>query len=343
MSDSLARMKALVTGYPVMEGSFLHDAFSPVAAEMDELTDVTLPAALDAHMPDTALGADLDRVALAYGVTRKAAAAAVGEVTFTGTPGTVIGKAVPVSTQAGFVFLTNSQVTIPSGGAVSVTVTAALPGTRGNVAAGAVSMVPISVAGVDTVTNSLAMVGGADAETDSDFRERLLLKIRLPSASDIESDYVRWAREVQGVDDARCVGLWNGPGTVKVIIAGSGMQPADTETRQRCADYLETVRPIGANITVASVTSFVVNIEACVVLGVGHSLSAAQDAFIAAVQAYFKNHGFASTYLSHAQIGALLLSVEGVRDYSELQLNGQAANVELEDEQVPTIGTVTLA
>lgn len=342
MSDSLARMKALVTGYPVIEGSFLHDAFSPVAAEIDTLTDETLPAAMDAHMPDTAMATDLDRVAAAYGVTRKAAAAAVGEVTFTGTPGTVIGASVPVSTQAGFVFLTNSQVTIPAGGAVNVTVTAALPGARGNVGAGAVSMVPISLAGVDSVTNSLVMVGGADAESDTAFRERLLLKIQLPSASGIESDYVRWAREVQGVDDARCVGLWAGPGTVKVIIAGAGMQPADSETRQRCADYLETLRPIGAQITVASVVSVVVNVVANVDLAAGYTLPGVTAAFSATVQAYFEDHAFVSNYLSYAKMGALLLSVDGVLDYTGLLLNGAASNVALTDEQVPTLGTVTL-
>jgi uncharacterized phage protein gp47/JayE len=331
-----------VTGYPVTEGSFLHDAFAPVAKEIDTLTDVTLPDALDAHMPDTATEGDLDRVAKAYGVTRKQADKAVGEVTFTGTPGTVIGAAVPVSTQAGFVFLTDALATIAAGGTVTVGVTAAQPGTRGNVSAGSVAVVPISVAGVDSITNSQPMAGGADAEDDDSFRERLLLKIRLPSASGIESDYVRWAREVQGVEDARCAGLWDGPGTVKVIIAGAGMQPADSETLERCEDYLETVRPIGAQITVVSVESVVVNIAATVTLSAGYTLAVVKDAFSTAIQAYFKDQAFSTNYLSYAKAGALLLSVAGVLDYSGLLLNGAASNVALTDEQVPTLGTVTL-
>lgn len=343
MSDSLARMKALVTGYPVTEGSFLNDAFAPVAVEVDTLEDETLPAALDAHMPDTALGSDLDRVAVAYGITRKAAAAAVGEVTFVGTPGAPIGAAVPVSTQAGIVFLTNAQATVPAGGTVTVGVTAALIGAAGNVAAGAVCVIPISLAGVDSVTNSQPMAGGADAEDDDSYRERLLLKIRLPSASGIASDYVRWAREAQGVDDARCVGLWNGAGTVKVIIAGSGMQPADADTQQRCAAYLETVRPIGAQVTVASVTAVPVNIAATVTLAAGYTLAAITAAFSAAIQAYFNDQAFTVNYLSFAKVGALLLSVEGVLDYTGLLLNGAASNVALTDEQVPSLGTVTLS
>ena len=342
MSDSLSRMKGQVTGYQVHEGSYLHDAFAPVALELDTLTDQTLPAALDAHMPDTATGADLDRVAAAYGMARKAAAFAVGEVTVTGTPGAVIAQNVPVSTAGGTIFLTDAVATIPSGGVVNIPVTAALAGVTGNVPTGSVTVLPIGVAGVHETTNSQPMTGGADAESDTSLRERLLMKLRLPSASGTESDYVRWARDVQGVAAARCVGLWNGPGTVKVIIAGDGMTAADAETIDRCADYLASVRPIGAQVTVVSVSALTVNISANVDLQPGYTPEGAAAEFAEAVYDYFATHAFASDYLSHAQIGALLLRVEGVSDYTDLLLNGISANISLDDDQVPALGTVTL-
>ena len=343
MSDSLARMKGRVVGYQAQEGSFLHDAFAPVAVEVDALTDETLHAALDAHMPDSATGSDLDRVALAYGVTRKAAAFTVGAATFTGTEGTEIAQYVPVSTQAGFVFLTDTQAVIPASGMVTVPVTAAQAGSRGNVPAGTVTVLPISVAGAASVINSQPMTGGADTESDDSLRERFLLRIRLPSASGTPSDYVRWAREVQGVADARCVGLWAGPGTVKVIIAGDGMEPADTETLDRCTDYIATMRPIGAQVTVASVSAVMVNITATVSLTAGYTLAGVTAAFSEAVQAYFKDQAFSSNYLSYARVGALLLNVDGVMDYSGLTLNSQTSNVALLDEQVPTLGVVMLS
>ncbi|NCB37105.1 MAG: baseplate j family protein, partial [Clostridia bacterium] len=188
MSDSLARMKGRVTGYQVHEGSYLHDAFAPVALELDTIVDQTLPAALDAHMPDTAAGADLDRVAAAYGVARKAAVYAVGEVTVTGLPATEIAQNVPISTRGGTIFLTDAVATIPTGGVVIIPVTAAQAGSAGNVAAGTVTVLPIGVAGVYEATNAQPMVGGADVESDTSLRERLLMKLRLPSASGTESD-----------------------------------------------------------------------------------------------------------------------------------------------------------
>ncbi len=133
-------------------------------------------------------------------------------------------------------------------------------------------------------------------------------------------DYLAWLREnanatpfgtseviqsgSRAVDDARCVSLWNGPGTVKVIIAGEGMHPADTETLQQCEDYLEVVRPIGAQITVASVASVMVDISATVVLEIGYTLQTVTAAFSAAVQVNFRDQGFSADYLSHAKVGA---------------------------------------
>ena len=41
-------------------------------------------------------------------------------------------------------------------------------------------------------------------------------------------------------------------------------------------------------------------------------------------------------------IGKILLDTEGVTDYSNLKLNGTAENVNLTEEQIAVIGTVTL-
>lgn len=57
---------------------------------------------------------------------------------------------------------------------------------------------------------------------------------------------------------------------------------------------------------------------------------------------YFRQTGFSLNYVSLAQIGKLILGVEGIKDYKDLQLNGEAANVELTNEQLPVVGKVVL-
>lgn len=342
MSGALDRIMARQTAYPAGEGTFLFDAFSPVAEELDALTDEYMPVALASVMPDTALEEDLDRIAAAYGLNRKPAAKATGAVTLTGTAGTVIEAGTYVATEGGLGFRTIADATIPEGGSVSADVVAVEAGAAFNVAAGMVVVVPMTLVGVTGVTNSAAMSGGADVETDASFRDRLLLRIRLPAASGCEADYIRWAREVSGVGAAACIPVWNGPGTVKVVVAGDGLVPAGEAVVEAVADHLSAVRPIGAQVTVVSVVSLSVNISAKLTLEDGFSVEGVTPDIQAAISAEIAQSGFGATYLSRARVGASILQVRGVLDYSNLLLNGSTANIPLTNEQVPVLGTVTL-
>lgn len=343
MSGALGRISARQTAYPAGEGTFLFDAFSPVAAEIDAMTDEYMPAALAAVLPDTAFGAGLDLVAAAYGLTRKPAAYASGAVVFTGLPDTVIEVGTQVSTEGGVVFRSTALATIPEGGSVQVPVIAAETGAAANVAAGMVTVIPMTVVGVTAVANPAAISGGADLETDASFRDRLLLRIRLPAASGCEADYVRWAREVAGVGAAACIPTWDGAGTVKVIIAGDSLVPAGAAVVAAVEAHLAAVRPIGALVTVVSVVSLTVDVSVTLTLEAGLTLSGVQADVEAAIAAEIALSGFGATYFSWARVGAAILKVRGVLDYANLLLNGAGTNITLTSEQVPVLGTVTLA
>lgn len=344
MSDAISRIKARVTAYPAVEGTFLHDAIAPVASEVDLFTDSYLPAALDAVMPDTALEEDLDRVAGAYGMTRQPATTATGKVTFTGTALTVIPAGTLVSTESGRVYATDIETTIPDGNTTIIAdVTAVESGAAYNMPAASLTVLPLALVGVTAVTNAEAISGGADIESDASLRERLLMRIRLPSASGCPADYVRWAREVPGIAAAACVPLWDGAGTVKVIVAGSGMTPAGAEIITDVEEYIESVRPIGATVTVVSVTPLAVNVVATLVLESGYTVEGVQAAVEVALEAVIAASEFGATSLPISHIGAALLTVPGITDYSGLTLNAAAANVSLTSEEVPELGTVTLS
>lgn len=341
--SALDRMIARVTGYPVVEGSLVFDALSPVAAELDSITDEVLPEALDAVMPDTAVADDLDRVALVYGVTRKGAVAAAGEVTFVGTVGTLIAAGTPVSTATGLIYVTTIEETIPDGGSVTVPITANGADAEHNVGIGEINTLPVPLAGVTSVSNAAAVGGGTAAESDDALRVRLLLRIKLPSASGTSADYVRWALEVPGVAAAQCIGLWNGAGTVKVVIAGPDMTSPDEATRQRAADYIEAVRPIGATVTVVSAQTLAVNVAATLTLAATYTTQSVQADVEAAIGRVLQDFELGSGVLSYARVGAALLTVQGVLDYSGMTINGAAGNLSLTAEQIPTLAGVTLS
>lgn len=65
------------------------------------------------------------------------------------------------------------------------------------------------------------MVGGEDTEGDSSLLNRYYAKVRSPGTSGNRADYLIWALDIPGVGAAQVQPLWNGPGTVKVVIIGT--------------------------------------------------------------------------------------------------------------------------
>lgn len=120
------------------------------------------------------------------------------------------------------------------------------------------------------------------------------------------------------------------------------MQPAIPALVATVAEYIETVRPIGATVTVVSATGKTINTAVKIVLAPGYALQTVYDAFLAAVDNYLREIAFNSAYVSHARIGTLLFAIPGVDDYSNLTLNGAIGNVTLTGEDIPVMGAINL-
>lgn len=73
-------------------------------------------------------------------------------------------------------------------------------------------------AGIDSTTqvNNDGLVGGSDAETDEEFRLRVLSCLANPCRTGLKSDYDFWTRLHPGVTRVCCESQANGCGTVKV-------------------------------------------------------------------------------------------------------------------------------
>lgn len=155
-------------------------------------------------------------------------------------------------------------------------------------------------------------------------------------------DYQHWAVEVSGVGAAKALPLWDGAGTVKVLVANSEHAPADESLLQKVAAHIEEVRPIGAAVTVAAPVPCTINITARVTLTPGAYLDAVQTAYAEAAQEYLRTLVFGKPYVSYAVLGSVLLDVEGVADYDSLLLNDSVANVRIDATQIPVLGTVVL-
>ena len=112
----------------------------------------------------------------------------------------------------------------------------------------------MSIPGISSVTNAQATHDGFDEEDDASLYNRLIFKVRQPATSGNKNEYIQWATSVAGVGKAVVISLWNGNGTVKVLITDTNGNPASADLQKKVAAYIETVRPIGATVTVAAPT-----------------------------------------------------------------------------------------
>ena len=324
------------------EGSFIWDALSPAALELAQVY-IQMDLMLQYGFAQTTYGQYLDYRSGEHGLTRKAATKASGQVTITGSNGTVIAVGSLFATGAGVQFETLAEVTIGEAGSIAADIRAVEAGARGNVPTGAITEIPVSIAGVTAVTNANPTTGGTDQETDAALLERLLEKVRTPATSGNVAHYLQWAKSVSGVGDAKVFPIWDGNGTVKVVIIDGNKQPTGPEIVTNVAEYIEEVRPIGATVTVESATSLNVDVVATLILTTGAVLADVKTTFETALTAYLQQIAFKQAYVSYAQVGSLLLDTPGVLDYSGLTLNTGTGNVAIGDTQVAVKGTVALS
>lgn len=137
----------------------------------------------------TSNGTDADSWLADFGMTRMPGTAATGEVTLTSfqpdQQSASVAVGVLVRTVAGVNYTvtedtSNSAWSAATGayvrpvgtGSITVPVECQVSGSTGNVAAGAICLLGTSIAGIDTVTNAVALVNGSDGETDAQLKAR---------------------------------------------------------------------------------------------------------------------------------------------------------------------------
>jgi uncharacterized phage protein gp47/JayE len=343
-------------------GGLVWDLVSADVLEIERLWDAVGSEMIAAMLPAYAWGTYLDEHAATVGLTRKPAVPSAGTVTFTGTAGTLIASGTQVATvqtdpeSEPVIFATTAPGTIPGGGSIALAVEAVIAGTAGNVVAGAVSVLLSPLDGIASLTNADPTLGGADVETDEALRRRILLVYTGSQGSGTRSDYLSWALAYPGVGFATVEPLWNGDGTVRVVVTDAANRPVSGTIVSGLQAQLDPVAgeglglaPIGAHVTVATPTTVTVDVFARVspYLEVGYVLDgpggiAVRADLEEAVSRYIDTlppgEGVVLTHVS-----ARFFEVAGVNDLDGLLLNGFAQNVGIGPLQVAVTGTVDLA
>lgn len=331
-------------------GSVTYDLESPAAIEVS-LAYSELDNVLNFGFADTATGEYLDRRASEYGLTRKPSVKASGSVTFAGPDDAVIPAGTVVSTggDTPVYFVTLSAVTI-AGPTTTVLAEAQEGGAVGNVGIGAINTMTGDLVGIVTVTNTVNFSGGVDTESDADLYARYLERAQRPATSGNANQYRQWALEVAGVGSAIVYPIWNGPGTVKVVLLGADKTAPDQSVVDAVQQYIDPTQdgrgegaaPVGPIVTVQAAVEVPINISVDCDIEPGYTEDEVRAQIESGVTAYLATLAFSDPLVRITRIANVILDVPRVIDYRDLTINGGTGNVLIADGEVAVLGTVTV-
>jgi uncharacterized phage protein gp47/JayE len=285
-----------------------------------------------------------------YGLTLVPAAYAGGNVTCTGTIGTVVPAGTVLRLDAVTSYVTTTSETlvldvITGAGAATLPVLAALAGALANIPATTALTFESPITGVNAsaVVATGGLIGGEDEEDIEVFRARYLLRLREPPEGGADQDYEEWTLAA-GVGATRAWVFPNelGLGTVVVRFVEdnnlSSIFPSggDVATVQAA---LDAQRPVTAAVTAIAPT----NLATAFTLHIVPDTTDTRAAVLAELADLFAREGApgdgvaqGTILLSH--INTAIGNAAGVTDYT---LTVPSANVVPALGQLPTVGTPT--
>ena len=353
--------------YDKRDTSPIQTALGPAAYALEEYY-LSLNQVQRSAFVQTAVGSDLDLLAVIAGLTRYPASAAVRLGVFDaeapiGSRFSTINGANSIN----FIATETAEVEDPTEGDYYYQLTAETPGTIGNDYAGPI--LPINtIPGLGSAQITDILVPGDDTETDEAFRERIIEALNeRPFGGNIAS-YRQFVPSIDGVGSVQVYPTWNGGGTVKLSILGSDWLPATSEVVENVQNAVDPppnqglglgMAPIGAKVTVVAPAALTVDVTATLTLASGYQIGQVQQPIEEALEAYLlsvRKEWDANTSTTSVQyaadvyvarITAAIVGVTGVVNATNVQLNGAAADLILTEtgttQQVPILGKVTLS
>lgn len=319
------------------QGSIIYDALAPCCVELAQMY-IELSAIYDQVFIDTAVGSALDALVKQNGVYRKEATKAVRKGEF--------NLVVPIGSR--FSDGTNSYIVISNiEGTNDSRLQCEQAGNVGNSYYG--SLTPISyVNGLTKAELTDIIDTGDDTESDDALRERYMETVTAPQFGGNISDYQNKVKAITGVGGCKVVPIWNGGGTVKLIITNSLYQTPDKSLIEEVQEIVDPtqdqtgigIAPIGHIVTVEGAESSNITISGTFTLQSGTEPDNIKQQVNEVVDNYFNSlakewDSEENIIVRVSQIETRILGVNGVLDITNVQLNSGASNISLESNQIP--------
>ena len=341
LNDMLERIPNDIDKRP---GSIIYDALAPAAYKLAEMY-FQLRNYVDLFFADTAVGEFLERRTAELGVIRRQATKAIRKIVTTG----------PVDIGTRWGLEDTTYVIIEKVTDTEYKAECEQLGSIGNAYSGTLDNID-NISGVTAELIDI-LIPGEDEETDESLRQRYFENLVSQAYGGNIVDYKEKVSALSGVGGVKVEPVWNGGGTVKLIIIDSEYnKPSDTLINeiQTAVDPVQNqgkgygIAPIGHVVTVVGVNEVEINVEPEITLQTGYTWNDVKPAVEAAINDYFKELRSEwaesnSLVIRISQIEVRILDIAGIVDVQNTKLNGQQQNIELGPYEIPVLGEVVPA
>ena len=327
------------------EGSVIWDALSPAALEL-ELAYIALEYILIEGFADTCDREHLILRARERGIEAEEATPAILKGVFSPVNLDLTGQRFNLGKL-------NYTVTKPvTGESGAWQLECETAGTEGNSLFG--DLIPIDyIEGLESAEATEVLIPGEDEEETEVLRQRYFNSFNAKSYGGNVRDYIEKTNSINGVGATKVIPIWNGGGTVKLIILNSDFDRASNtliETVQETIDPPPQgtglgVAPIGHTVTVVTASEVSINIKTNLEFATGYSWENLQSAIEDALNEYLLSlrkewANTKNTTVRLSQIESRLMGIEGIVDITETTINNQERNLILDNDQIPVLGGV---
>ena len=327
------------------EGSVIYDALAPAAAEIAQLY-IDMDFTIKETFADTADREYLIKRAAERGIEPYPASFSVAKGVF--------NIDVPIGSRFSIDIYNYAVTEAVEGEAHAFKMTCETAGSGPNGFTG--RLIPIEyIQGLTSAYLTEILIPGEDEEGTEELRERYFNSLDSQAFGGNIQDYKEKTKALQGVGGVKVYPVWNGGGTVKLVIINSEYGvPTDEliESVQTAIDPEQNqgqglgIAPIGHVVTVEGAGETEVNIETTITYAEGWSFEDIKPAAEEVIDGYFKElcgewEESGGIIVRISQIETRLLDLEGVIDIEGTKLKGEAKNLALSENSLPKRGTLS--
>ena len=337
MTRMLDRVRTEYPSIDTREGSLVYTAIAPCAVEI-AIMYTELDRVLEEVFAETASLEYLEKRAAERGITQRQASCAVMKGNF--------NVIVPIGTR--FSLGDFNYIVTDSAHSYLQCETA---GIEPNTVFG--TLTPIDdVRGLDVAEIVECIIPGEDDEDVEDLRRRYFDSLGVQSYGFNAKQYREVVNDMDGVGATRVIPVWNGGGTVKLVILDSNYSAPTEElvaTVQEAIDPLDEqgkgigLAPIGHTVTVVGAGETPIDITCTFEYTDTYSWDIVKEDVYSAIDNYFadlsKNWETGSITVRISHVINALIDVIGIEDITSITLNGGASNITIDTDNIPVRGT----